>query len=246
MKPKIMTVDLEPDLNSNNYKSMKFIPKLLDYFDDHKIKATFFTVTSLLEKYESEIKEISRKHEIASHSHNHNSLNSKNVELEIQKSKQILSDYGYNCQGFRAPKFITTKNHFQLLKKYNYQYDSSLATFLPGRYSNLNLKQKPFLKRNLVEFPIPNFIYPSINSGLTYLKLFHPFSKLFPQKYMFYLHPWEFLEKKDLPKSNSIIYNFLSRNSGKNAWKIFTNHIEKNNTKWISCQAWLEKRKLIK
>ena len=143
-----MTIDLEPDLRSTNCNSMELVvPRLLDYFDDHKIKATFFTVSSLLEKYESEIKSISKKHEIASHTHTHSWLNDKNAELEIGESKKKLEEYGVKCSGFRAPFFTITKNHFQLLKKYNYSYDSSMGVFMPGRYYNISLPQKPHVKK---------------------------------------------------------------------------------------------------
>jgi hypothetical protein len=240
MKTKIMTVDLENDLRSNRCKSIEIIvPKLLDFFDDQKIKSTFFVVTSLLEKYETEIKEIAKKHEIASHSHTHAWLNNKNVEFEISESKRKMKEFGIKCQGFRAPGFITTKNHFSLLKKNGYSYDSSLATYYPGRYNNLSLPNKPFLKEGIVTFPMANFVYPVISSGLPYLKLLDPISKLFPQKNIFYLHPWELLEKKDLPVANSIIKSFLRRNSGKNAWKIFVKHINKEESKWIGCQDWI-------
>lgn len=232
---KIMTVDLENDLRSNRCKSIEIIvPKLLDFFDDNKITATFFTVTNLLEKYESEIKEIAKKHEIASHSHTHPWLNPKHAEFEIKISKEKLKEYGFDCQGFRSPGAITTKNHFQLLKKYNYKYDSSLARFFPGRYNNINLPKKPFVKQEILEFPIPSFL-PAINSSLSYLKLLHPFSNLFRQQYLFYLHPWEFLEKKDLP-SGSLIKNVLRRNSGKKAWKIFKNFIKKEESNWTGCK----------
>jgi len=199
-------------------------------------------VTSLLENYESEIKEIARKHEIASHSHTHSWLNNDNAEFEIGKSKKKLEKYGFKCSGFRAPGAITTNNHFELLKKYNYRYDSSLGVFYPGRYCNLDLSRKPFLKRkyDLVEFPLPTFIYPSVNAGLTYLKLLHPVSKLFNQQYLFYLHPWEFLEKKDLPLANSLVKSFLRRNSGKKAWQIFTDYLEKEDSRWFGCEDWLE------
>ncbi|MEW5896440.1 MAG: polysaccharide deacetylase family protein [Nanoarchaeota archaeon] len=266
MNLKIMTVDLEPDLRSAQCQSMEIVvPKLLDFFDSHKIKATFFTVTSLLEKYESEIKEIAKKHEISSHSHTHPRLNNRNAELnnrnaefEIKTSKEKLKEYGINCLGFRAPRAIITQNHFQLLKKYNYQYDSSLATFFPGRYCHLNLPKRPFMNAGLLEFPIPNFVYPSINSGLSYLKLFHPISKLFPQQYLFYLHPWEFMEKKELPPANkSFVKMFLRRNSGKKAWKIFEEFVDKGDTrredndkecdkkecKWVGCKEWMKRNR---
>ncbi|MBT4538866.1 polysaccharide deacetylase family protein [Candidatus Woesearchaeota archaeon] len=246
MKTRIMTVDLENDLQSQQCVSIhKIVPKLLNYFDDNKIKATFFTVSNLLEKYESEIKEIAKKHEIASHSYTHPWLNKNNAEFEIKTSKEKFEEFNINIKGFRAPGMIITKDHFKLLKKHNYSYDSSIGKFFPGRYQNLSSPQKPFIKENLPELPIPTTIYPFINSGLSYLKLFHPVSKLFPKKYMFYLHPWEFLEKKDLPKNNSMISNFLRRNSGKKAWNIFEKHINKSNSKWTSCQDYLNKNKLL-
>jgi len=234
-----MTVDLENDLRSDRCNSMELVvPKLLDFFDDHKIKATFFTVTSLLDKYESEIKEISRKHEIASHSHTHEWLNYNNSEYEIKKSKKKLEEFRIKCFGFRAPGFIIIKDHFKLLNKYGYKYDSSMGVFFPGRYNNLLIKQKPFVKQDIVEFPMPTMVYPLINSGMSYMKLFHPFSKYLPKRYMFYLHPWEFLNQNDLPKSNSLIKYLLRRNSGKKAWEIFENFICKKNSRWVSCEKY--------
>lgn len=236
-----MTVDLEPDLRSSKSKSVEMvIPKLLNYFDDMKIRATFFTVTNLLEKHEEVIKEISKKHEIASHSHSHNWLNQKNAELEISFSKKRLEEFGIKCSGFRAPGLITTKDHFSLLKKNGYLYDSSLGTFFPGRYNNFGMKQTPFLRSGILEFPIPTFVPPVINSGLNYLRLLYPISKTFPQKYLFYLHPWEFLEKKDLPKNKSFLQNVLSQKSGKKTWKIFTEFVDKEETNWVRCKDWIE------
>lgn len=237
-----MTVDLEPDLRSTNCQSMRFIPGLLDFFDDNKIKATFFTVTSLLERYESEIKEISKKHEIASHSHTHNWLTPANSTWEIKKSKEVLKEHGIKCEGFRAPGFITTENHFKLLQENNYKYDASLSTYFPGRYRNFSLPKKPFMKEGVLEFPMSTFVYPVINSGLSYLKLLHPVSKIFPKPYMFYLHPWEFLKRKEFSPTQSLVGNLLQRNSGKKAWKLFKNYVESSGGQWIGCQDWINRR----
>jgi len=239
VKTRIMTVDLEPDLGSRECKSMvEVVPRLLNYFDDHQIKATFFTVTSLLEKYETEIKDISRKHEIASHSHTHHRLNPVNARWEIEKSKIVLKEHGINAAGFRAPMFITTKDHFTLLKEAGYSYDASLARYLPTRYNHPSLPGKPFVKEGVKEFPMSNFVYPSVNAGLTYLKLLHPVSTVFPKPYMFYLHPWEFLEKKDLKGSA-----LLTRNCGEKAWKIFEKYISRCEGKWVGCR---EREKQLK
>jgi len=237
----IVTVDLEHDLRSKETNSMRLaLPKLLEFFDKHNIKATFFVVTSLLDEYETEIKAIAKKHEIASHSHTHTILTPENAEYEIKTSKERLEKAGIDCVGFRSPHFITVPNQMELLKKYGYQYDASLATWLPGRYRNLFLKKTPFTKEGLMAFPMPTFIYPFINAGLSYLKLLHPFSKLFPTTYMLYLHPWEFLEKKDLPKANSLIKRLLQRNTGKKAWNIFEQHLQKTGREFITCKNYYE------
>ena len=235
-----MTVDLEQDLRSTECKSMeKVVPKLLELFDKYNITATFFVVSSLLDKYSDQIKEIAKKHEIASHSHSHSGLTEENASFEISESKKKFKEYGIEIKGFRAPMFITTKNHFTLLKENGYLYDSSLARYFPGRYINFGMKSKPFIYEGIQEFPMPNFVWPSINSGLSYLKLFHPISKLFGKPYMFYLHPWEFLEKDEL-NSNSFIGKLLQRNSGFKAWRIFEDYLKRCKGEWVSCEEWIK------
>jgi len=240
-----MTVDLENDLRSDKSISVDIaLPKLLNFFDDNKIKATFFTVTKLWRNYETELKELSKKHELASHSHTHTVLNQWNAEFEIKTSMQKMKEYGVKCTGFRAPRFIPAADYFSYLKKHGYTYDSSLATYFPGRYEHLDLPQKPFLNKGLIEFPIPTLLHPSINAGLSYLKLMHPVSKLFTPRYLFYMHPWELLEKKHLPTSsndkNSLIPTLLKRNSGRKAWEILENYLLKEESQWMSCKKWLE------
>ena len=233
-----MTVDLEPDLRSKKSKSIELaLPRLLNFFDDHTIKATFFTVTSLLEKYESEIKDIAKKHEIASHSHTHAWLNEQNAEFEIGHSKKILKDYGLTCEGFRAPKFITTKNHFDLLKRHGYNYDSSFVTVLPSTFKVKEIKG------------IKSISFPALPSGLTYRKLLHPVSAVFPRPKLFYLHPWEFLEKNELPPATSVTELLLRRNTGNSAWKIYTKFVEEEKKeetercRWIGCSEFLKENR---
>ena len=230
-----MTVDLEPDLDGGTRSLIESVPKLLNYFDDTGIKATFFTVSSLLEKHESLIQEISKKHEIASHSHTHHRLNPVNASWEIGHSKKMFKKHGIDVKGFRAPMFITTKNHFDLLKEHGYSYDSSLARFFPGRYANFGIKGKPYVVNGVMEFPSPNFIWPSVNAGLSYLKLLHPVSKVFPKPYMFYLHPWEFLEDVS---GKGMVGKLLQRNSGRKAVELFRKYVE--GSEWVGCRDWIK------
>lgn len=76
----IITIDLENDWEGNETKNIYLIPKLLDFFDDYNIRATFFVLGKLIENHESVIKVISKKHEIASHGFFHKNL--KKVDIK--------------------------------------------------------------------------------------------------------------------------------------------------------------------
>ena len=98
-----MTVDLEYDWDSDKTESWEgSLNKLLDFFDDNKIKSTFFVVTNLIDKYEDKVKEIARKHEIASHSHSHKILKFLGVK-ELEEEGLNTSD----AQGVADAEFKT-------------------------------------------------------------------------------------------------------------------------------------------
>lgn len=261
MTLRILTVDLEGDLDTKSTVSIeKVLPKLLDLLDNRKISATFFVVSELLEVHSGRIKEIqSRGHEIASHSKSHSFLNSQNSLMEMQKSKKQFEDAGIKVTGFRAPGYVTANSHFEDLKNSRYSYDSSLAVFFPDRYRNFWLGFRPmsFIETikspdtdaiKIIELPIPTFFWPIINSGLTYLKLFYPLSLMFRMQYLFYLHPWEFLDYSDLPSTKKTLFGrLLSRNNGKKAWKVFEKFLdkaEKKNTEWVTCSDYIKRNKL--
>lgn len=246
-----MTVDLEPDFGltsiQGTYTSVELIvPRLLSFFDDKKIKATFFVVADMLHDHADMIKEIqSRGHEIASHGLSHAQLNAVNSRWEITESKRRFAQYGITVEGFRATQFIIADGHHSILKEAGYTYDASLSRYFPGRYNNIDMENKPFLEGGLWNFPMSNFMWPAVDSGLSYLKLMYPFSMGFKAPYMFYLHPWEFLDKNSMPASvrRGFVKKLLSRNMGKKGWDIFVEYIEKSEkqgVQWVSCKGWLE------
>lgn len=234
---KILTLDLEYDFETNNLDNLKFIPKILDFFDEHNVKATFFVLGELVKKNEDLIKEINRKHEIACHSFSHkrlNKLNELELEEEIKKSKEAFKEIDINVKGFRAPYFITNKNLWNLLKKYDFVYDSSIAGFFPGRYYNF-FKKKTYKINGIIELPIPNLVFP-IQSSLSYYRLSYPFSKIFKIPYMFYFHPCEFLKEINSNEINFIVKSLYKRNL-KKSWSIFEEVIKKE--KWVSCKDFI-------
>lgn len=242
----IMSVDLEGDWDSKKTKNVtKIVPKLLNLFDKHKITSTFFIVGEIVKKYPDLIKEISKKHEIASHGQTHSNLkklSDEELEKEVSQSKKEIEKLGIKCIGFRAPFLIKPKNLSKYLKKYGYVYDSSLAASLfPGRY--FNLSNKPFFDDGILEIPVSNLKIP-VPFSLSYVRLFYPLSmSLLPKKpVMFYLHTYEFLKEKPGKEIPFYVRQLVKINRGEKAWKIFENLIEKTNSDFISCKDYIKQR----
>lgn len=257
----VMTVDLEYDWESLNADNIKIIlPKLLDFFDNNHITATFFVLGEIAEKFPDEIKSIPKKHEIASHSFSHifmDKFSAEDVENQIVRSKLSLEKLGIRVEGFRCPYFVSPENKenfYSLLEKHGFSYDSSLSTFFPGRYSNFMAKTVPYkvscVQDNsiqdgsgIIELPMPNFIPKLLPAGLSYYRLAYPFSKVFASRlpYMVYLHPCEFLNKPIGKEINFFVRQLYKHNQGPKAWRIFTEFIHDTETEWISCKEYIDR-----
>jgi|TARA_B110000495_G_C23040300_1_gene623499 polysaccharide deacetylase family protein (PEP-CTERM system associated) len=137
----MMSVDLEdfycdlPFSKWKNYegRAVHNTQKILDLFEKYNVKATFFTLGFIAEKYPELIEEIQSKgHEIASHGYQH--LDARNIskndfENDLKKSLNILESITKEkIKGFRAPFFSVNKKNvwvLDILKKY-LKYDSSI------------------------------------------------------------------------------------------------------------------------
>ncbi len=231
-----ITVDLEYDFETDQTRAItEIVPKFLDLFDELGIKATFFVLGEIVEKFPKLIKKISKKHEIASHGYNHvrlDRLSSSELWYQVNESKKIIESLGVKCKGFRAPFFVIHPRLFKMLGKAGYEYDSSLqCSFFPGRYNNLLLSEKKFRlksyqfgKNVLIEYPVPNWTmlrFPS--AGFSYYRLFYPVSYFFKKPYMIYLHPCEFLDKGNVGVKSWVVKKMYRRNQGEKAWKILKN-----------------------
>ena len=128
-----MSVDLEDyycDLPFNEWgkyeeRVKKITHKILTSFEKYNVKATFFTLGYIAEKYPELIEEIQSKgHEIASHGYSHLDLRKINKEIledEIKKSATSLEKIsGEKIHGFRAPFFSISRDNldsFDIIKK---------------------------------------------------------------------------------------------------------------------------------
>ncbi len=226
-----ITIDLEYDFETDQTRSLtKVIPKLLKLLDENKIRATFFVLGEIVEKFPKLIKQIAKNHEIGSHGYTHikfNKLTDKELWFQVNQSKKVIEKLGITCKGFRAPYFLIHPKLFKMLEKAGYEYDSSLTnSFFPGRYSHLSTKENKFKINNtkLMEYPVPSwtrFRFPP--AGFSYYTFFYPISRLsiFEMPYMIYLHPCKFLDKWPKNKINFIVETVYKRNKGKKDYKKF-------------------------
>lgn len=86
----------------------KSTPQLLKILDDANIKATFFVVGKMAEKYPELLKEINKRgHQIASHTYNHKNLttlSTTEIISELSRTRFLIKDItGVNTYLFTPP-----------------------------------------------------------------------------------------------------------------------------------------------
>ena len=124
-------------------------PRILSFFHDFDVKATFFMVGDDLKRSEKArifVQEAYKEgHEIANHTFSHpfglTQLSEEKIIEEIDKcTQQIVKITGEQPIGFRAPGYDISSQIINILESLNYKYDSS------GFWSTLNPLIKLFHK----------------------------------------------------------------------------------------------------
>jgi len=190
--------------------------RILNLFDHHGYKATFFTLGWVAERHPELVREIYEQgHEIACHGYSHQLIYNQSPELfrnETMKAKAILEDIIQTpVKGYRAASYsITQKSLWALdiLAESGFRYDSSIFPVHHDRYGIPGAEEMPHVLKtpsgqNLVEFPITTKSYLGYRlpvGGGGYFRLY-PYSftrmalssinKALAQPFIFYLHPWE-------------------------------------------------------
>ncbi len=212
------TVDLEdwyhgvgiPVAEWNQYEKRLMIgyTRIMSLLRKYNVKATFFVLGKVIEEFPDIIKElIEEGHEIGCHSYSHTELfylNEKNFEKEIHDCIGLLTPFGKNYSGFRAPYFSIDKRSWwalDILKNNNFLYDASIY---PGDSKRTGVvgyrKDIHKMDSGLWEAPVSTFKLLNFDIGLggAYFRIL-PY-KLFSAKLktinknspgIFYIHPWE-------------------------------------------------------
>lgn len=188
--------------------------KILDLFDQHDVKATFFTLGWVAERYPQLVRRIvDDGHELASHGYQHTRVTEQTPEQfrqDLRISRQILEDIGGQpIVGYRAASYsIGAKNLWALevLEDEGFQYSSSIYPVkhdLYGMPGAPRFVYRPDNAPKLLEIPITTLKILNRNvpcGGGGFFRLYpYQFSKWAyrhlnkheNQSGIFYFHPWE-------------------------------------------------------
>ena len=189
--------------------------RLLDIFDLHSVKATFFVLGWVAERIPGLVKEIAASgHEVACHGYSHQLVYSQKPEVfreETLRSKSLLEEIIQSpVRGYRAASYSITEQSrwaLDILAEVGFDYDSSIYPVYHDRYGIPGADEFPHQLETpkgyqLVEFPLStarifSFRLPVAGGG--YFRLYpYTITKAglsqinHRQKpFIFYLHPWE-------------------------------------------------------
>ena len=225
-------------INSADWETMeqrvvRNTEQILLLLSNHAIKATFFVVGWIAEKFPSLVNEIHKQgHIIGCHSYWHRKIYDLSPEefyADTLRAKRVLEDIiGEPVLGYRAPSYsITSKSLWALdiLKDLGFLYDSSIFPIYHDTYGMPNAPRFLYRHSNgLNEYPISTALLMGQKvpvSGGGYFRLFpYWFTRLalktINQKdkkpFVFYLHPWELDPDQPRLKQASLLSRFRHYN----------------------------------
>ncbi|MGG7605441.1 XrtA system polysaccharide deacetylase [Massilia sp. BKSP1R2A-1] len=188
--------------------------RILAIYERHGVKATFFTLGWIAERYPSMVKKIvAAGHELASHGYGHLRASDQTraqFDNDIRSSKALLEDIGgQEVIGYRAPSFsIGHANLWALeaLQEAGYRYSSSIYPIAHDHYGMPDAPRFAFYPHGpdgLLEVPVTTVNMLGRNlpaGGGGYFRLLpYALSRWMMQKVnredrqpaLFYFHPWE-------------------------------------------------------
>ncbi len=198
--------------NSRECRVERNVNRILDMLAAKEIKATFFTLGWIAERYPQLVRRIVKEgHELASHGYGHeraSDLSEEAFAADIRLAKILLEDLsGVEVKGYRAPSFsIGTGNlwAFDCLAREGYTYSSSIY---PIKHDHYGMPDAPRfahkVRDTLTEVPVTTVRMFGRNlpsSGGGYFRLFpYALSRWLlnrvngqdHQSAIFYFHPWE-------------------------------------------------------
>lgn len=187
---------------------------ILEIFAQHKVRATFFTLGWLAERYPGMVRSIvAQGHELASHGYAHRRATDQNREeflQDIVRAKHLLEDIGgVDVKGYRAPSFSIGRGNLwaqACVREAGYSYSSSIYPIRHDHYGMHDAPRFAFSPEGgdgLLELPVTTVRLFNKNlpaGGGGYFRLL-PYdlsrwclkrvNTVDQRPCIFYFHPWE-------------------------------------------------------
>ena len=199
------------DWDSLECRVERTVDVLLETLDRHQVKATFFTLGWIAERYPAMVGRIvAGGHELASHGSGHHMVGELGPELfreDVVKAKAILESItGCEVVGYRAPSFSVGRDTLwalDILAETGHRYSSSIYPIKHDLYGMPEAPRFAHQRSGLLEIPATSIRlgernYPASGGGFFRL-LPYPVSRWSVQRVnradrqaaVFYCHPWE-------------------------------------------------------
>lgn len=190
------------------------VERILALFARHEVRATFFTLGWIAERYPALVRAIvAGGHELASHGHGHQrvgELSPAAFREDVVRAKKLLEDLaGVAVSGYRAPSFSIGRDNLwalEVLAEAGYRYSSSIYPIAHDHYGMAEAPRFPYRPQScpaLLEMPPTTVLLAGRNlpaAGGGYFRLL-PYAasrwligrvnRLERRPAMFYFHPWE-------------------------------------------------------
>lgn len=126
------------------------LPRLLDLYDQYKVKSTFFVLGQVAELRPNIVKQIvAHKQEVGSHGYQHDRSKAFDVMsledqiAELHQSKDLLEQIGgVEVVSFRAPALRVNRDTPVALRETGFKYDSSIAPQRMDAFMSYGAKDK--------------------------------------------------------------------------------------------------------
>ncbi len=137
--------------------------RIIDLFDRHDVKSTFFVLGWVAKRAPMLIREIvARGHELASHGYYHDKVHDLSPDVfhnDVRDTRLLLEDLSStHVKGFRAPSFSINNScwwAYTQLEEAGYSYSSSLHPIAHDHYGMPDAPLSPFQPTNSSFLEIP-------------------------------------------------------------------------------------------
>jgi len=137
MKTCFLSIDVEKRENQEiePFEGAKKLDNILDIFRKYQVKATLFVTGEVLEHQPDLVKKWAEDFEIGCHDYYHVSLDKVDILGMEKQIKDFIGLYknifNRTPKGFRAPRNIINNEHFEILERHEFLYDSSVLPRYP-------------------------------------------------------------------------------------------------------------------